>query len=309
MLESWVANPSIVIITMVVAAILFLAIVFGSKISKLRKANRYERSLKMVTLLIHLPPTTDDIDGGGRDKRDITNEAISKAQVMYSILASTTMKKSKARLYGERHFSLEITAKDGLIRYYAVVPGELVETVKQAIQSAYPTARLSEAEEENIFKGGGGMKTVAGAELTLNKEYYLPIATYEDTKRDAQMAILNGLSSVGKNEGAAVQILFRPAQNNWSEKAKEYVEATQKGEKTKTIGAGFGAIAIDIIRAPFEVPGEHEKTEQKIVTNIKQNELDAITNKMKYPAFDVLTLFLKLTGSVKCFMFIAVHLY
>ena len=288
MLESWVANPAIAIITIVVAAILFLAIVFGSKISKLRKANRYERSLKMVTLLIHLPPTTDDIEGGGRDRRDIANEAISKAQVMYSILASTTMKKSKARLYGERHFSLEITAKDGLIRYYAVVPGELVETVKQAIQSAYPTARLSEAEEDNIFKGGGGMKAVAGAELTLNKEYYLPIATYEDTKRDAQMAILNGLSGVGKNEGAAVQILFRPAQNNWSEKAKEYVESTQKGEKTKTVGAGFGALAIDIIRAPFEVPGEHEKTEQKIVTNIKQNELDAITNKMKYPAFETL---------------------
>ena len=273
---------------MVIAVVLLLAIVFGSKISKLRKANRYERSLKMVSLLIHLPPTTDDIEGGGRDKRDIAEEAISKAQVMYSILASTITKGFKAKIFGQRHFSFEITSTNGLIRYYAIVPTELAETVKQAIQSAYPTARVSEAEEDNIFKGGGGTSAVTGAELTLDKDYYLPIATYEDTKRDAQMALLNAMSNVKEGEGASVQILFRPAQKNWSDKAKQYVESTQKGEKTKSIGGGLGSFAADLIRAPFEVPGEHEKTEQKIVTNIKQSELDAIVNKMKFPAFETL---------------------
>ena len=283
MLETWV-----VILVMVIAAILLFAILFSSKISKLRKANRYERSLKMVTLLIHLPPTTDDIDGGGRDRRDIASEAISKAQVMYSILASTAIRGRKARLYGQRHFSLEIIATDGIIRYYAIVPAELVETAKQAIQSAYPTARLSEAKEENIFRGGGGMRAVAGAELTLDKEYYLPLATYEETKRDAQMGLLNALAGVGKNEGAAVQILFRPAPKTWSDKGKAYIESSAKGEKTKTVGAGIGSIALDVIKAPFEVPGEREKNEQKIVTNIKQSELDAIMNKMKFPAFETL---------------------
>ena len=283
MIEDWV-----VILIIVIAVILLLALVFSSKLGKLRKSAKYERSLKMTALLIHLPPTTDDIEGGGRDKRDIASEAISKAQVMYSILASTHAKGRKARIYGERHFSFEIIAKDGLIRYYAIVPAELAETVKQAIQSAYPTARVSEAKEDNIFKGGSGIRSVAGAELTLDKEFYLPIATYEDTKRDAQMALLNALSNVKQDEGAAVQILFRPAQKNWDQKAKQYIESTQKGEKTKTVGAGIGTIALDVIKAPFEVPGEHEKTEQKIVTNIKQNELDAIMNKMKYPAFETL---------------------
>ena len=284
-MESWV-----VILIMVIAAILLVAIVFGAKISKLRKAKKYERGLKMVSLLIHLPPTTDDIDGGGRDKRDIANEAISKAGVMYSILASTITKGFKTKLYGQRHFSFEIIAHDGFIKYYAVVPAVLTETVKQAVQSAYPTARVEEKREDNIFDGGGGISAVAGAELTLNKEYYLPIATYEDTKRDAQMAILNALSNVGKNEGAAVQILFRPAQNNWSDKAKTYVETTQKGETTKTVGASFSDIVTDIIRAPWEVPGIHEKTEQTTttITTIKQSEIEAISNKMKYPAFETL---------------------
>lgn len=281
-------EPWVVALIIVAAIGIIVGIFGGTYISKLRKAKKYERGLKMVPLLIHLPPTTDDIEAGSRDKRDIANEAISKAQVMYSILSSTITKGLKTRLYGQRHFSLEIIAKDGFIKYYAIVPAVLTETVKQAVQSAYPTARLEERREENIFKGGAGIDAVAGAELTLNKEYYLPIATYEDSKRDAQMAILNALSGVGNNEGAAVQILFRPAQKNWSERGKQYIENMQKGRTNKTIGSGFGDFAMDLIRAPWEVPGEHEKSEHETITNIKQDEITAITNKMRFPAFETL---------------------
>ncbi|MBR3172669.1 ATP-binding protein [Candidatus Saccharibacteria bacterium] len=283
-MDTWV-----VVLVMVVALVLLIAIILGARISKLRKAKKYERGLKMTPLLIHLPPTTDDIEGGSRDERDITTEAVSKAQVMYSILASTVTKGTKAKIYGQRHFSLEIIAKNGFIHYYAIVPAVLTETVKQAVQSAYPTARLEEKREDNIFRGGGGVNAIAGAELTLDKESYLPIATYEDTKRDAQMAILNALSNVGKNEGAAVQILFRPAHKNWSTHGKEHIENVQKGKKQTTVGANIGNLAIDIIRAPWEVPGEHDKPEDKeIVTNIKQDEITAIANKMRYPAFETL---------------------
>ena len=282
-MEVWV-----VIAIMVVAAILFVAIVFGAKISKMRKAKRYERGLKMVPLLIHLPPTTDDIDAGSRDARDITSEAVSKAQVMYSILSSTITKGLKTNLYGQRHFSFEIIAKNGLVHYYAVVPAVLVQTVKQAVQSAYPTARLEEKREENIFGGGGGISAVAGVELTLNKEAYLPIATYEDTKRDASMALLNAMSAVGKDEGAAVQILFRPAQKSWTDEGKQYIEAVQKGKKKVTGGAMFGQLVVDIMRAPFEPPSEREEKQVEIVTNFKQEEINAISNKMRYPGFETL---------------------
>lgn len=282
-MESWV-----VIIIAVVALIILASIIFASRVSKLRKAKKYERGLKMVSLLIHLPPTTDDIEAGSRDKRDITNEAISKAGVMYSILASTITKGFKTKLYGQRHFSFEIIAKDGFIRYYAIVPAVLTETVKQAIQSAYPTARIEEKREDNIFAPDSSIYTIAGAELSLNKEYYLPIATYEDTKSDASMAILNALSSVGKNEGATVQILFRPAQKNWSATGKEYIENIQKGKKVKTGGALLSDIAIDLIKAPWEVPKGHEKSETVTISNVKQEEIAAIAGKMRYPGFETL---------------------
>jgi hypothetical protein len=54
-----------------------------------REQKNYERGLKMVPLLIHLPPPSEDATTEGRDIRDINDENISKAQVLYSILAST----------------------------------------------------------------------------------------------------------------------------------------------------------------------------------------------------------------------------
>lgn len=283
-METWV-----VILIILGALLLLAAIVVSLQITKLRKAKKYERGVKMVSLLIHLPPTTDDTNGGGRDERDVATETISKAQVMYSIISSTLTKGFKTKLYGQRHFSFEIIAKDGFIRYYAVVPAVLTETVKQAIQSAYPTARVEEKREESIFAPQGTISNLAGAELTLNKDYALPIATYEDTKRDAQMAILNALSSVNKNEGAAVQILFRPADKKWLEQPKQQIEDIQKGKKTKTVGAGLGTLIMDVLKAPFEVPEMHEKTEvETTISSVKQEEIAAITNKMRFPAFETL---------------------
>ena len=98
-MESWVVL--LILLAMAMIAGVFIAV---SRISTLRRNKKYERGLKMLPLLIHLPPTTDDIDASGRDKRDIMNEAISKAGVMYSILASTVTKGLKRSLYGEQHF-------------------------------------------------------------------------------------------------------------------------------------------------------------------------------------------------------------
>ena len=284
-------EPWVVVLIIIASLTILGATIFSAKISKLRKSKKYERGLKMVPLLIHLPPSTDDIESNGRDKRDIALEAISKSQVLYSILASTTTKGFKTKLYGQRHFSFEIIAKDGFIRYYAIVPAVLTETVRQAIQSAYPTARIEEKREENIFAPRGRVENIAGAELTLNKDSYLPIATYEDTKHDASMAILTALSAVKQDEGASVQILFRPAHKNWSENAKHYLESKSNGKDTKkTIGgAGIGTIALDILKAPWEVPEMHEKTEVTEHTDgIKQDEITAITNKMRYPTYETL---------------------
>ena len=112
------------------------AVVFFQYRKLLREAKNYERGLKMVPLLIHLPPTSEDIDSGSRDKRDLTDEELSRAQVMYNIISSTATKGFKSKVYGQRHISLEIMVDEGLIRYYVVVPTVLVDVIRQAVAAA-----------------------------------------------------------------------------------------------------------------------------------------------------------------------------
>ena len=186
-------------------------VVFMIYRSTLREAKNYERGLKMVPILIHLPPASDDIVNDSRDKRDLTEEVLSQAQVMYNIISSTATKGFKSKIYGQRHLSFEIVARDGLVFYYAVVPTVLTEVVRQAIAAAYPSARLEEVSEHTVFSKVGKMSGTIGGEFTLRKNFAYPIATYMESKRDASRALLNALSAATREDGIGIQILIRPA--------------------------------------------------------------------------------------------------
>ena len=277
-----------------VALMLFAIIVRALKVKRMREVKEAERGLKMIAMLIHLPPTTDDIQAGGRDERDVVNEAVSQAQVMYSIIASTLVKGKNARIFGQKHISFEIVASGGMIKYFAVVPAVLTETVKQAIVSAYPTARVEETERENIFSKAAKLDGVAGGELSLKKEYVYPIATYEQTKRDASTAILNTMSALKDGEGLGVQIMFRPKDGAWTKNSETWVKSIKEGKTKKTMsGANNIFSGIEQIFAllwkPLSAQESNEKHEEvKVLTNIQQDEISAVEDKTRYAAFETL---------------------
>ena len=298
----------------IVAFLLIAAVIIAVVVRflhKKRKAKEYERSLKLIPMLIHLPPSTDDIQGGGRDERDVNDEAISQATIMYTIISSTLKKEGiKTHMYGQKYFSFEIVAVDGFVKYYAVVPAVLTETVKQAILTSYPTARLEETEVEDIFSNDGmdeamsaqaaslgTENTVSGGELVMKKEVEYPIMTFEDMKWDAQLALLNAFSKVKKGEGLGLQVMFRPLSSSWTKNVEQKIKNIKSGKK------GFGSggsnlptrvlyLILDIIKAPFEVPDEHkfDKNEQEKneLSQKKQEEIQAMENKSKYPVFECL---------------------
>ena len=296
----------ILVFGLIIAAMIFVVVRI---LKQKRKAKEFERALKMIPMLIHLPPSTDDIQGGGRDERDVNDEAISQATIMYTIISSTLKKSGmKTHVYGQKYFSFEIVAVDGFVKYYAVVPAVLTETVKQAILTSYPTARLEETEVENIFSrdgmddsGGTGDQYnaenfVAGGELVMKKEVEYPILTFQEMKWDAQLALLNAFSKVRIGEGLGLQVMFRPLDSGWSKNAETKIKNIKSGKK------GFGSkgsnlptrvlyLLTDLIRAPFEVPDEHKKDKDEQnpeLSQRKQEEIQAIDAKAKFPAFECL---------------------
>lgn len=275
---------------------IFVFIVLGTAVSlfvfsqyqkTLREAKNYERGLKMVPLLIHLPPASDDIDQGGRDERDLTEEVLSQAQVMYNIIASTATKGFKSKIYGQRHLAFEIIARQGLVHYYTIVPAVLVDVIQQAVAAAYPSARLEEVTEHNIFSEAGKMSGTIGGEFTLKKSYVYPIATYQDSKRDASRALLNALSAAGREDGAAIQLMLRPAREGWTRKSIEKVASVTKNKGKKTGIAGVVAPK-DIMGALWKPPDSEVKPEEKELTALEKTSIEAIEGKTQYPGYEVL---------------------
>ena len=265
-------------------------VVFMVYRNTLREAKNYERGLKMVPILIHLPPASDDIVSDGRDKRDLTEEVLSQAQVMYNIISSTATKGFKSKIYGQRHLSFEIVARDGLVFYYAVVPTVLTEVVRQAIAAAYPSARLEEVSEHTVFSKVGKMSGTIGGEFTLRNNFAYPIATYMESKRDASRALLNALSAATREDGIGIQILIRPANERWAKSAVSVSEKIIEDKDKKKTGLSVFFSPSEIMESLWKPPESDDKKpeDKKPLNSVEQATVDAIQEKTRYPGYEVL---------------------
>ena len=276
------------VMTLLVLVAIVAVVIYTMLRKKARAQKNYERALKMVQIMIHLPPSSEDKEVGSRDIRDVTDETVSQAQTMYNIIASTATKGFHSRIYGQRHMGFEIVASDGLVHYYAIVPYVLLDNVKQAIMAAYPTARLEEVEEINLFSQTGSISGTLGGEFTLAKSYVYPIATYKETKRDAMGAILNALTMVKRGDGLGIQILLRPAREGWTKKIEDQARGIREGKKQSSSGVDFGYFA-QILEALWKPPTMSEKEQGiKQLSGTDQSKVEAMEEKARHAGYEVL---------------------
>jgi hypothetical protein len=256
---------------------------------KLRRAKSIERALKMVPLLIHLPPPSNDTVAGGRDVREVMREKTAQAEVLYNLIAGTARDGFKSSFYGQRHIALELVASGGIVHFYIAVPINMVSVIEQAVISAYPGARLEEAEDHNIFSQNGRLSATVGGELVLKADPAYPIATYATLERDPLEGLLTTLSGLTKTDGAAVQIMIRPARPAWVTAATKLTGKLRKGRHN---GVAFGVadLAKAAIKAPT-APTATPATPGAPSVSLSQLELTAIEQieeKTKHPGFEVL---------------------
>ena len=278
-------NAWLIIIGIALIAVPSLGFFFYFRSRKLlREAKNYERSFKMVPLLIHLPPLSDDIDSETRDARDVSEENVSRATTLYNIIASTSKKGFKSKFYGQRHISIEIVAVGGFVHFYAAVPLPLIPVVEQAVTSAYPSARLEEVADHNIFSPVGKLSGTAGGEIVLKESFAYPIANYQEIKRDTMQSLLNSLSALQNEDGVGIQILLRPARSDWAKQAKSVASRKRKGTDKKSSGWD---LLKHLIVAPSKPP-EYKEGEQKPLSTLDQSIVDAIDEKTRTAGFEVL---------------------
>ena len=167
----------------------------------------------------------------------------------------------------------------------------LVDVVKQAITSAYPTARLEEVAEHNIFSPVGKTTGTMGGEFSLKEDSSYPIATYQELKRDTMQALLNALSSLEKEDGAGIQILMRPASSEWRKNALSKADKKRKGkDKTKSKKEEAFWWIKQIFIAPVKPPEDkssESKAEDKQISGSDQTIVDAMEEKARHSSYEV----------------------
>ncbi len=265
---------------------------------KLRRAKAIERGLKMVPVLIHLPPPSSDTAAGSRDIREVMREKTSQAEVLYNLLAGTAVEGFKSNFYGQRHVALELIAIEGVVHFFVAVPVALVSVVKKAVVTAYPGARLEEVEDHNIFNQEGRLAATLGGEMVLRAESAYPIATYAKLERDPMEALLTTIAALDKQDGAAVQIMLRPADPKWTKRSVKVADSKRKGRHES-----LAFTAGDLVKAAVKSPEQRRQEEQartggKEVSNLELAEVEAIEEKTKHPGFEVLVRVVVSTGSV-----------
>lgn len=278
-------NSLVVLVALFVlfgAVLAFIAFLAYRRV--LRRAKGIERGLKMVPLLIHLPPSSDDTESGSRPMPEVMREKVNQAQVLYDLIAGTAQSGFKSNFYGQRHISFEIVASGGLVHYFAAVPIALVEVVEQAIVTAYPGARLEEVEDHNIFNPQGRLTATVGGELVLKHEAAYPIGVIESMERDPMEALINSLYKLQLGDGAAVQVMVRPARPNWTKRSINLV-----AQKRHNHPSGIGFSAADLAKAAVKAPSaqaeQHPKEEP---SKLEEQMLQAIEDKTKHPGYEVL---------------------
>ncbi len=279
---------TIIWVTVLICLVLITATIFFLQTRKVfREQKGIERGLKMVPLFIHLPPPSEDVEGGGRDARDVVEETISKAQTIYNIISSTVKSGLKSKLYGQRHFAFEVIGSQGFVYFYAAVPVAMVEVVKQAIVSAYPSTRIEETTEHNIFSRVGKTPGTLGGEMQLKEPFAYPIASYQDTKRDGMQALLNALATLSKEDGAAIQILMRPAYEHWRDYSRGIADNKRNGGH-QSKGALLGSWVKSFFMAFAKPIDEKKDDKKKEISNAEQASLDAIDAKTRETGYEVL---------------------
>lgn len=124
------------------------------------------------------------------------------------------------------------------IQFYFASQKEESDSLYQQIQSFWPDAVIEKVDDYNIFHPAGGSVV---ANVLQEKEWVLPIKTYDKMEEDSLLSILGVFSSLAKEgDGIALQVVFKKAASGIFKSCKKVLEEVQKGVSLKEALANVG---------------------------------------------------------------------
>jgi len=221
------------------------------------------RSLNMDIDVVKVSRPLRKENQGGEQQPKSEKELIS---VMEHLFASLGNIKEKASfwhriVYGDAVIALEIAnpSENDEISFYVGAPKKFINIVEKQIHSFYPKAAIERVKDYNIFYPGSFTAT---SYLQLKEKDYLPIRTYQTLESDPINNITNVLGKFEeKKEGAAIQILIKPARGNWRGKGRKVAHKMQQGRQLSEVKSDTAVM--QFFRGAHKLMVDNKKDQQQ----------------------------------------------
>lgn len=257
-------SPYIFLIIGAVVLIIFIVFVFKSS-----GKTRLVQELNMGLLSVQLPQDSKD----PASQKDFKEEINLSAQ-LFSILSGLNSP-----------FCLEVAVEHAgsEIAFYVSAPRVQLETVSRQIEGLFKGAQVRPIDDYNVFIPGGAAD---GVFLKQKFSPALPLRTYIEADIDTFAPILSGLSKISEaGEGAAIQIIAKPASSRAKKEIFQKISALKKGTKLEDVLGGMKIGVKDINKAVFGSGQSEEKTKEEKI--IDQEAIKALETKAAKPLLDI----------------------
>ncbi len=237
-----------------------------------RRRQEIRRAMNLALLSVRLPMAA------AGDEANSLERIREKISVMDQFYAGLSALKGGGIFSGSPWVAFEITvpARSTELSFYVAVPRKSADAAEKLVHAYYPDADVLRISDYNIFTPNG---SVAISRAALLEGQLLPIRSYKSLETDPLKAITSVFTKLHEDtEGAALQLVFRPAPSDIRKRILAEAARYYKGEKAKS----GGGILKDIMvgpkaKKPDEVPPR--------VTPIDEARAKALEDKASKPLF------------------------
>jgi hypothetical protein len=171
--------------------------------------------------------------------------------------------------------SFEIAVRQKRIGFYVWVPNYLKSYVEEQIYAQYPTVHISEVEDYAMYREEENYPTQLVTELKFVGHNALPIKTFQSFEVDPLAAITATLAKFTEDEEAWLQLLIKPAAQNWHKNSERYIAGIKNQSGTSSTGL------MSALWKPPEIKSETVK-----ISDYEQTRASAAEEKSQKLAFE-----------------------
>lgn len=134
-------------------------------------------------------------------------------------------------IFQHQVMSFEIVAREKIVNFIVVVPGEYQSIVEKQITSYYSDADIQIIKPYEVKKPGQNVVAYYAYET---RPFWFPIKTFKTIENDPLNSMTNVLSKLSEDETAVIQLVIRPRGGRWRKKAEEAGTTLMKGKEKQS---------------------------------------------------------------------------